>query len=724
MKKLLSLLSVLTISISALPTVVAITPNNQREKNNQHKNLKRNKRENIQTLEQQKIVITTNGDVYSSGVVFNNKLYFGSQDRNVYEYDPVTNQQKIVITTKDKIYSSGVVFNNKLYFGSKDNNVYEYDPITNQQKIVITTNGDVYSSGVVFNDKLYFGSGDYKVYEYDPITNQQKIVITTNGYVYSSGVVFNNKLYFGSWDYNVYEYDPVTKQQKIVITTNNAVFSSGVVFNNKLYFGSTDHNVYEYDPITNQQKIVIRTNGDVRSSGVVFNNKLYFGSRDNNVYEYPVLYNLENFIKKRQLNKINNNNDKSFLNELNYLYPELDISQLEVINKKRTFVTIKAKNTSDKYFGEKKIYFKVDNEDSKNIILYDLIKKAIFFKFRDDNPNLEFSKIKDIDLSYLQYSNIELKETLKPKIIVSTPISNYCSGDSILSNNTSLIQTIETRECTVSYDIEKRIQLSNGLIKSKSLEQGQTTGREQMASSSSSVSKTNTKSLEVVDAFENIDVKQSSESSGWHAELSINADASFNVGFASGGVSTTYSGGYNKNSETSQSSSSGHTNSKSIGNVDSNQREESKTNIITNNNSSSSFNSASKNISLEKTESNTGTQTLKFTWPSQKIKVNPNKKVIVNFIIKKITGEIVFDLKQDISGDIIVKINNNNNEEQTIDFSIGELMQKLIKYKLLPSQISISEFDEKDIYFEGKIRFLIENYQREDIKLGKEQKLD
>ncbi len=66
------------------------------------------------------------------------------------------------------ILSSGVVLNDKVYFGSADNKVYEYDPAANQQRIVINTNGDVDYSGVVLNNKLYIGSDDGKVYEYDP----------------------------------------------------------------------------------------------------------------------------------------------------------------------------------------------------------------------------------------------------------------------------------------------------------------------------------------------------------------------------------------------------------------------------------------------------------------------------------------------------------------------------------------------------------------------------
>ncbi|UZQ29679.1 MAG: hypothetical protein OHM56_11070 [Spiroplasma phoeniceum] len=118
MKKLLSLLSVLTISGSAIPTTIAASPY---QKNNLE-TLNRKKRENNETLEQQKIVIRTDSNISYSGIVLNNKLYWGSDDHNVYEYDPATGEQKIVITTNYVVSSSGVVLNNKLYWGSFDDN--------------------------------------------------------------------------------------------------------------------------------------------------------------------------------------------------------------------------------------------------------------------------------------------------------------------------------------------------------------------------------------------------------------------------------------------------------------------------------------------------------------------------------------------------------------------------------------------------------------------------
>ncbi|WP_338991490.1 hypothetical protein [Spiroplasma endosymbiont of Seladonia tumulorum] len=143
MKKLLSLFSLLTIGGTAVPTTIAASPYQKEEtkleiskvnysqKNNLEKlnRVKRqdNKKNNIVGISE--IVIITNKSIISSGVVLNNKLYFGSFDHNVYEYNPKTEQQKVVITTNGSILSSGVALNNKLYFGSKDNKVYEYDTL-------------------------------------------------------------------------------------------------------------------------------------------------------------------------------------------------------------------------------------------------------------------------------------------------------------------------------------------------------------------------------------------------------------------------------------------------------------------------------------------------------------------------------------------------------------------------------------------------------------------
>ncbi|WP_339025413.1 hypothetical protein [Spiroplasma endosymbiont of Agriotes lineatus] len=93
MKKLLSLLSTITMAGSGISGIVANspypTPTQEKIENINNKRQKRSNNENNK-INRTKIVIKTKGIIISAGIVLNNKVYFGSKDHNVYEYDPVT----------------------------------------------------------------------------------------------------------------------------------------------------------------------------------------------------------------------------------------------------------------------------------------------------------------------------------------------------------------------------------------------------------------------------------------------------------------------------------------------------------------------------------------------------------------------------------------------------------------------------------------------------------
>ncbi|WP_339024275.1 PQQ-binding-like beta-propeller repeat protein [Spiroplasma endosymbiont of Agriotes lineatus] len=686
MKKLLSLLSTITIASGGMAGIVANSsyPTQKQQIKSENINYKRQKRSNNENnkINRTKIVIKTGGHVFSSGVVFNNKLYFGSWDKNVYEYDPTTDQQKIVIKANSVVQSSGVVFNNKLYFGSHDNNVYEYDPATGQQKIVIITNGTVPSSGLIFDNKLYFGSGDSNVYEYDPATGQQKIVIkanknnwvhssglvfnnkiyfgshdnnvyeydpatgqqmviiTTKGAIFASGIILNNKLYFGSFDHNVYEYDPTTGQQKTVIKTEEGIWSSGVIFNNKLYFGSIDHKVYEYNPATGQQKVVITTNGEIKSSGVVFNNKLYFGSGDHNVYEYSAtgqqkivirtnnwvdssgvvfnnklyigsgdgnVYEYSNYYNLRQ---INNNSDNAILNELNYLNPDLDIAQLEIINKTNNSVILKIKDNLNND-NNIKIHYSIDNQQNKIINLNELIKKALFFKFRDENPNLKFKEIKDINIDNLMFSEIEITSTSDS--LKSFDEKSVCFKPINFPNISSNIQKIKIPSCSYETKAKYLFQITTGL------------------------NINNSKNIV----------------NGWN----LNIDDEM--------ILTDFTSWNKKASEIK--------------------------NTLSQDFDLSNINKQEQELILNRDLLHS---------PEQELSVGRKQRLTAEYVVRLLVIKTNLNLKQKINGTITAKIIDDNNEEQTITLPIKETMQILQKYRLLPNEITINK--DNSISFNGK----------------------
>ncbi|RUO85921.1 hypothetical protein D9R21_06050 [Spiroplasma endosymbiont of Megaselia nigra] len=132
------------------------------------------------------------------------ELFFaGSSYRTPYIKNININKKDIegIVNTNKKTNSFRVLLNNKVYFCSNDNNVYEYNPETKQQKIIITADGPILLPGFVLNNKLYFILNNGQVYEYDPATSQQKIVTTADGPIPYAGVVLNDKLYKLPYNY-------------------------------------------------------------------------------------------------------------------------------------------------------------------------------------------------------------------------------------------------------------------------------------------------------------------------------------------------------------------------------------------------------------------------------------------------------------------------------------------------------------------------------------------
>ncbi|RUO85952.1 hypothetical protein [Spiroplasma endosymbiont of Megaselia nigra] len=178
MKKLLSLLSVLTISGTAVPTTIAASPyQKQKNLNNEVNNylqtnnleiLNRNKRQNkikisgiIKTA-----IITDHDDFLGSVFVLNNKVYAKSYQGYVYEYDPKTLEQKSDVRVEKNNNNSEIKFNNKKYFlGWK--NILEQDLKTFETKTVVTTNSvniQGKSNLIFLNSKIYHCSRDGIIY--------------------------------------------------------------------------------------------------------------------------------------------------------------------------------------------------------------------------------------------------------------------------------------------------------------------------------------------------------------------------------------------------------------------------------------------------------------------------------------------------------------------------------------------------------------------------------
>ncbi|MFJ1522624.1 hypothetical protein [Spiroplasma sp. ald] len=285
MKKILSLLSVLTIGGTAVPTTIAASPY-------QENNVRIKRDENINFVSSQGILLKD--DIFE----LNNsyppyKIY--SKNNKIFIY---SNTKLFIYNTKTKNIEFNEnwtinnfetkVFLNKFIYSRGLSIISEYNKETKKHRTIIEKKDSFFSYIIYLNNRLYFESTDGKVYEYNPETKEHEIILeNTENTSLDFSFYLKNKIYFVFSDKKIYEYNPKTKQHEIISLINyNFIDYNGVVLNNRLYFGSTDGKVYEYNPETKEQKIVIVTDKNISFFGVVLNNRLYFGSTDNKLYEY------------------------------------------------------------------------------------------------------------------------------------------------------------------------------------------------------------------------------------------------------------------------------------------------------------------------------------------------------------------------------------------------------------------------------------------------------
>lgn len=93
---------------------------------------------------------------------------FGSFDKCVYVLKITSGELVHKIETREAIYSTPLIFENKLFVASLDKRLYCIDIDTGHIRWHFETGGRIFASPEIFQSKLYIGSNDGKLYELDP----------------------------------------------------------------------------------------------------------------------------------------------------------------------------------------------------------------------------------------------------------------------------------------------------------------------------------------------------------------------------------------------------------------------------------------------------------------------------------------------------------------------------------------------------------------------------
>jgi eukaryotic-like serine/threonine-protein kinase len=238
----------------------------------------------------------TQGRIYSSPAVTDNKVLIGSGDSTFYAINKPSGKKNWSYKTNGAIHSSPTVYESNVFFGSADGSLYALNIETGKLIWKFDSQGekmldiwDYYlSSPKVYNGIVYWGSGDGNLYAVSAESGNLIWKYKSNGAIHANPLIADNKLYIG--DYGGYFYALNASSGELIWqfrTIGDTYFPNGeiqkgaTIDNSIVYFGSRDYNIYALNAQTGRGHWNLKEVGSwIIATPLVYNNFIYFGTSD------------------------------------------------------------------------------------------------------------------------------------------------------------------------------------------------------------------------------------------------------------------------------------------------------------------------------------------------------------------------------------------------------------------------------------------------------------
>lgn len=236
------------------------------------------------------------GEIWSSPVVRDGTVYFGSDDHFLYAVDIASHNMKWKLEAGDIVRSRPAVEDGMVYFTADDNQLYAVDARSGNSvwkfdmgdplvaRLPVPKAWDyMQSSPALAGGVVYVGSANSDFFAVDAKTGKEKWRVPVGNYVRSSPAVVDGVVYFGDMLGVIYALDARTGQAKWTFNTNGAIIPSPTVVDGVVYIGSKTPCLYALDARTGEKKWCFAYPSGapwVESSAAVANGVVYVGSSD------------------------------------------------------------------------------------------------------------------------------------------------------------------------------------------------------------------------------------------------------------------------------------------------------------------------------------------------------------------------------------------------------------------------------------------------------------
>lgn len=225
--------------------------------------------------------------IAGGAVIANNTLFVGSSSGILYALDLAndTPEERFTFKTENKIWSTPVVQDGTVYFGSLDHNLYALSASTGEKKWAFKTGASITSAPIVVDKLVYIGSHDSNLYAVNAETGELRWVFDKAGDWFWSEVLYDNgTIYAGSLDHYIYAVNAGNGTLLWSFEASDPINTSPVIAGGVLIVASEDGKVYGLDLSTGEKKWQsddIKTK--ILASPSTDGNKVYINA-SNNLY--------------------------------------------------------------------------------------------------------------------------------------------------------------------------------------------------------------------------------------------------------------------------------------------------------------------------------------------------------------------------------------------------------------------------------------------------------
>jgi outer membrane protein assembly factor BamB len=279
--------------------------------------------------------------IYSSPLVYKDKVIFGSYDGNVYALNKFTGKREWVFLDADYVGSSPKIAEDlKLLFigleyglfqkhggiaalhaetgqiawihrdvsyhvhatpgystthkivvcGANNGFVYAYDARSGEKKWEYKTNGEI-KYGVAFDDTknlVCVGSFDGGLYVLNIKNGKPIHRFSAHAGFYTSPVICGDLAIIGSLDRTIYAFNLVTKEIAWEVETRGRVFGAPLAHEGHVYIGSNDGCLYKLDIASGEIKALIQLTERIVNKPALRDHTLYIATHAAELYRFDL----------------------------------------------------------------------------------------------------------------------------------------------------------------------------------------------------------------------------------------------------------------------------------------------------------------------------------------------------------------------------------------------------------------------------------------------------